>query len=212
MVERLESHQPGKIRIWTGLDRSWLYEIYHFLAANKDTAADEHGVKSMRPPRSHAQPERVALNEGGWFTACLGGEKEWTSNVPQRARHATRNKYEEDGESFPSWPNMPALTGFFPEIQRILRPFSDDVFTEEGRITLFAVALWPGLHSGVFLNRVTGVNWVEWVCSLPGLSNPEVCGVSAGMWHFRSLLLCLVVFPGSRKTTVPESLSPDERE
>lgn len=104
---------------------------------------------------------------------------------------------------------------FFPEIQRILRPFSDDVFTEEGRITLFAVALWPGLHSGaapVFLNRVTGVNWVEWVCSLPSLSNPEVCGVSAGMWHFRSLLLCLVVFPGSRKTTVPESLSPDERE
>lgn len=43
MVERLESHQPGKIRIRTGLDRSWLYEIYHFLAANKDLAADEQG-------------------------------------------------------------------------------------------------------------------------------------------------------------------------
>lgn len=43
MVQRLESHQPGKIRIWTGLDRSWLYEIYHFLAAHKDLAADEQG-------------------------------------------------------------------------------------------------------------------------------------------------------------------------
>lgn len=43
MVKRLESHHPGKIRIRTGVDRSCLAEIYHFLPANKDGAADEQG-------------------------------------------------------------------------------------------------------------------------------------------------------------------------
>lgn len=69
MLKRLESHHPGKIRIWTGLDRSWLYEIYHFLAANKDEAADEQGGEIDTPPHSHARLERAALKEGQWFTA-----------------------------------------------------------------------------------------------------------------------------------------------
>lgn len=62
--KRLESHQLVKIRIWTGLDRGSLYEIYHFLVANKDMAADEKGAKSIRPPRSHAQLEHEALKQG----------------------------------------------------------------------------------------------------------------------------------------------------
>lgn len=183
MVERLESHQPGKIRIWTGLDRSWLYEIYYlfiyFLAENKGAAADEHGVKSIRPPRSHAQSERVAPKEGGWFTACLGGAKERTSDVPPRARLPFATKTRGRWGKFPQLAKYASADSLFSEIQRIVHPFFDDVFTEEGGITLFAVALWPGLHSGaapVFLNRVTGVNWVEWVCSLPSLSNRR------GLW------------------------------
>lgn len=49
MVKRLESHHPGKIRIWTGVDRSCLYEIYNFLPANKDETADEQGGEIDTP-------------------------------------------------------------------------------------------------------------------------------------------------------------------
>lgn len=64
MVKRLESHQLVKIRIGTGLDRRSLYEIYHFLVAKKDVAADEKGAKSIRPPRSHARSEHEAVKQG----------------------------------------------------------------------------------------------------------------------------------------------------
>lgn len=64
MVKRLESHQLVKIRMWTGLDRGSLHEIYHFPTANNDMAADEKGVKSIRPLHSHAQLEHEALKEG----------------------------------------------------------------------------------------------------------------------------------------------------
>lgn len=53
-----------KIRLWTGLDRGSLYEIYHFLIPNRGLSADEKGAKSIRPPLSHAQLEHKALKAG----------------------------------------------------------------------------------------------------------------------------------------------------